>query len=456
MATLVADNIRSAATASNDQVSNDQVATGDQNGTETVELVAMGQAARAASRVLATLTTAQKNAALAAIAQEIEVQAELILAANVQDLADARAKGLSDALLDRLMLNEKRVNALAEDTRKIIDLPDPVGSELESRMLPNGLRLSRRRIPIGVLGVIYEARPNVTIEIATLSLKTGNAVILRGGRETLRSNLALLQAIHTGLTKAGIPTAAIQYIANPDRSLITQLLRLDQYVDMIIPRGGAALHKLCKEQSTIPVITGGMGVCHLYVDSSADLERSIDVIENAKVQRPSVCNALDTILVNESVAARFLPQVAARMGQRGVELRADDRALAILAEDNGGANVVLAGPEDFDQEWMALILGVKVVDDLEEAITHIHTHSTEHSDGILTNDWNNATRFINEINSSAVFVNASTRFNDGGQFGLGAEVAVSTQKLHARGPMGLEELTTYKWVCLGDFHIRPS
>ena len=451
MATLVADNIRSAATTSNDLG-----ATGDPNGAETVDLTAMGQAARAASRVLATLTTAQKNAALAAIAQEIETQAELILAANAQDLTDARAKGLSDALLDRLMLNEKRVNALAEDTRKIIDLPDPVGSELESRMLPNGLRLSRRRIPIGVLGVIYEARPNVTIEIATLSLKTGNAVILRGGRETLRSNLALLQAIHTALTKVGVPTAAIQYIANPDRALITQLLRLDQYVDMIIPRGGAALHKLCKEQSTIPVITGGMGVCHLYVDSNADLERSLDVIENAKVQRPSVCNALDTILVNESIAARFLPQVAARMGQQGVELRADERALAILAEDRGGANIVAAGPEDFDQEWMALILGVKVVNNLDEAITHIQTHSTEHSDGILTNDWNNATRFINEINSSAVFVNASTRFNDGGQFGLGAEVAVSTQKLHARGPMGLEELTTYKWVCLGDFHIRPS
>ena len=451
MATLVADNIRSAATTSNDLG-----ATGDPNGAETVDLTAMGQAARAASRVLATLTTAQKNAALAAIAQEIEAQAQLILAANAQDLTDARAKGLSDALLDRLMLNEKRVNALAEDTRKIIDLPDPVGSELESRMLPNGLRLSRRRIPIGVLGVIYEARPNVTIEIATLSLKTGNAVILRGGRETLRSNLALLQAIHTALTKVGVPTAAIQYIANPDRALITQLLRLDQYVDMIIPRGGAALHKLCKEQSTIPVITGGMGVCHLYVDSNADLERSLDVIENAKVQRPSVCNALDTILVNESIAARFLPQVAARMGQQGVELRADERALAILAEDRVGANIVAAGPEDFDQEWMALILGVKVVNNLDEAITHIQTHSTEHSDGILTNDWNNATRFINEINSSAVFVNASTRFNDGGQFGLGAEVAVSTQKLHARGPMGLEELTTYKWVCLGDFHIRPS
>lgn len=440
MATLVAESVQPAATA--------------QTGAESVDMVAMGKAARLASRSLATLTTAQKNAALAAIAEEIEAQTATIIAANAQDLADGRAKGLSDALLDRLMLNEQRVLALAEDTRKIIDLPDPVGAEYESRLLPNGLRLSRRRIPIGVLGVIYEARPNVTIEIATLALKTSNAVILRGGRDNLRSNLALLYAIHTALTKVGIPTEAIQYIRNPDRDLVTQLLRLDQYIDMIIPRGGAALHKLCKEQSTIPVITGGMGICHLFVDSSADLARSVDVIENAKVQRPSVCNALDTILVHERVAAEFLPTIAARMGQRGVEMRADARAFDILRQAHLDATILPAGPEDFDQEWMALILGIRVVDSLDEAIDHIQAHSTEHSDGILTNNWGNATRFVNEINSSAVFVNASTRFNDGGQFGLGAEVAVSTQKLHARGPMGLEELTTYKWVCLGDFHVR--
>lgn len=446
MATLVAEQTKTVAASGN----------GQETGAVEVDMVAMGKAARLAGRALATLTTAQKNAALAAIAEEIEAQTEAIIAANAQDLADGRAKGLSDAILDRLMLNEKRVQALAEDTRKVIDLPDPVGAEYESRVLPNGLRLSRRRIPIGVLGVIYEARPNVTIEIATLALKTSNAVILRGGRDNLRSNLALLHAIHTALNRVGIPTTAIQYIANPDRDLVTQLLRLDQYVDMIIPRGGAALHKLCREQSTIPVITGGMGVCHLFVDVSADQARSVEVIENAKVQRPSVCNSLDTILVHERVAAEFLPQVAARMGECGVELRADERALEILAQAQSQAKVVAAGPDDFDQEWMALILGVRVVNSLDEAIEHIQTHSTEHSDGILTNDWSNATRFVNEINSSAVFVNASTRFNDGGQFGLGAEVAVSTQKLHARGPMGLEELTTYKWVCLGDFHVRTT
>ena len=421
-----------------------------------VDLSAMGRAAKAASRELAVLTTAQKNAALLAIADELEAQAVTVLAQNALDIADARAKGVSEALLDRLLLTEARVAGLAADTRKVVALPDPVGEEIEGRLLPNGIRLSRRRIPIGVLGVIYEARPNVTIDIATLSLKTGNAVILRGGSETLRSNLALVAVIQTALAKVGLPQEAVQIIANPDRALVGQLLRLDAYVDMIIPRGGAGLHRLCREQSTIPVITGGIGICHLFVDASADLVRALDVIENAKIQRPSVCNALDTVLVHRTVAAEFLPSLAERLARSGVELRVTLDALAILEDNGGGAQVVAAGPEDFDQEWLALILGIKIVDTLDEAVAHIHTHSTEHSDGILTNDWGNATRFVNAINSAAVFVNASTRFNDGGQFGLGAEVAVSTQKLHARGPMGLEALTTYKWVVYGDMHVREA
>lgn len=420
-----------------------------------VDVEALGKAARAASRKLSTLTTEQKNAALLAIADELEAQAATVMAENAKDIEDGRAKGLSDALLDRLLLNEKRLAALAADTRAVASLPDPVGAEIEGRLLPNGMRLSRRRIPIGVIGVIYEARPNVTIDIATLALKTGNAVILRGGSETLRSNMALTDVVNAALEKVAFPAGAVQYIGNPDRALVGHLLRLDKYVDMIIPRGGAGLHRLCKEQSTIPVITGGIGVCHLYVDASADLDRSVDVIENAKVQRPSVCNAIDTILVNRAVAVEFLPQIAERMARDGVELRASGRALDILRRDGRGATVVAAGPDDFDQEWMALVLGVRVVEDVDEAIAHIHEHGSEHSDGILTNDWRNATRFVNEVNSAAVFVNASTRFNDGGQFGLGAEVAVSTQKLHARGPMGLEELTTYKWVCVGDWHVRP-
>jgi len=415
----------------------------------------MGRAARTAGRALARLTTAQKNEALLAIADEIEAQAAPILAANGKDIAAGRQKGLSDAILDRLLLTEARVAALAADTRHVVSLLDPVGSSFDARTLPNGLRLSRRRIPIGVLGVIYEARPNVTIDVATLALKTGNASILRGGSETLQSNLALIGVIQAALEKAGLPGSAVQYIADPDRKYVAELLRLDKYVDMIIPRGGAGLHRLCREQSTIPVITGGLGICHVYVDESADFARAVDIIENAKVQRPSVCNALDTLLVHENVAADFLPRVAQRLGQHGVELRAAGPALDILGANRHGATVTAAGPDDFDTEWMALILGIKVVAGLDEAINHIHDHSTEHSDAILTNDWGNATRFVDEISSAAVFVNASTRFNDGGQFGLGAEVAVSTQKLHARGPMGLEELTTYKWVVLGDGHIRP-
>ncbi len=419
-----------------------------------VDLIEMGRAARAASRQLATLTTAQKNAALAAIADQLEAQADMVLAQNARDVADARAAGLSEALLDRLLLTEERIAALAADTRRIISLPDPVGVEIDSRVLPNGMRLSRRRIPIGVIGVIYEARPNVTVDVATLCLKSGNATILRGGSETLRSNLALVGAIQAGLANAGLPPTAVQYISNPDRVLVTALLRLDKYVDMIVPRGGAALHQLCREQSTIPVITGGIGICHIFVDESADLARAVDIVENAKVQRPSVCNALDTLLVHRNVATTFLPMVAERLARSGVELRADAEALRILSGGAHGARVVPAGPHDFDQEWLALILGIKVVENLDEAIAHIQEHSTEHSDSILTNNWTNANRFINSINSAAVYVNASTRFTDGGQFGLGAEVAVSTQKLHARGPLGLEELTTYKWIGIGDGHIR--
>jgi len=420
--------------------------------TPTIDLDAMGKAARTASRTLGLLTTEQKNAALHAIADALESQTDGVIAQNGLDITDGQANGLSDALLDRLLLTPARMQALADDTRHVASLPDPVGAEIESRVLPNGIRLSRRRIPVGVLGVIYEARPNVTIDIATLCLKTGNAVILRGGKETLRSNLALVRVIQSALEKVGLPLEAVQYIGDPDRALVSQFLRMDKYVDMLIPRGGNSLHRLCREQSTIPVITGGVGICHLFVDITADQARSLDVIVNGRVQRPSVCNSLDTILVHRQIAAEFLPKVAQRMASEGVEIRATPDALPLL--QGQGATVLPAGPEDFDTEWMALILGVKIVDSLDEAVEHIQEHSQDHSDGILTNDWANATRFVNAVNSSAVFVNASTRFNDGGQFGLGAEVAVSTQKLHARGPMGLEELTTYKWVVLGDFHVR--
>jgi glutamate-5-semialdehyde dehydrogenase len=357
------------------------------------------------------------------------------------------------------------VKALATATRDVVALPDPVGEVIDGGLRPNGLRLVRRRTPLGVLGVIYEARPNVTVDIATLSLKTGNAVILRGGSETLRSNIALVVVIRSALAACSLPLDAVQIITDPDRALVAELLRLDTYVDMIIPRGGPGLHKLCRETSTIPVITGGIGICHLYVEPSADLERAIDVIINAKTQRPSVCNALDTLLVHRQIAGAFLPKVAAALAAHTakagatMELRAAGEAWDILSSAAqagavGTTEVTEAGAEDFDQEWLALILGVKVVGGLDEAIDHIQEHSTFHSDGILSNDWAHVSRFVDEIDSAAVFVNASTRFNDGGEFGLGAEVAVSTQKLHARGPMGLQELTTYKWIAYGDMHVR--
>ena len=420
------------------------------------DLNAMGKAAKAASYQLARLATQQKNEALLAIADELEAQTEMVLAENMLDIADGQAKGLSDALLDRLLLTPERMAGLAADTRRIAGLPDPVGQELESRMLLNGIRLSRRRIPLGVIGVIYEARPNVTIDVATLCLKTSNATILRGGSETLRSNLALVKVIQMALTNMGVAKTAVQYIDNPDRALVAQLLRLDQYVDMLIPRGGNALHKLCREQGSIPVITGGIGICHIYVDETADLERAVDIIENSKVQRPSVCNALDTVLLHPMIAEKLLPPLLKRLGQHNVEIRATSEAFELLQyySEEHEAKVVLAKTGDFDREWLGLTLGIQLVGDLDEAIAHIHRHSTEHTESILTSNLEHATRFVNEVNSAAVFVNTSTRFNDGGQFGLGAEVAVSTQKLHARGPMGLDELTTYKWVGYGDGQIR--
>lgn len=417
-----------------------------------MSLETLGQAARGAAYQLAAIDTAQKNRALLAIASELEARQGAILAANAKDIAAGREAGLSDAMLDRLLLNPARLAGIVADVRKVVSLDDPVGAELDSRVLENGLRLSRRRVPIGVIGVIYEARPNVTIDIATLCLKTGNASILRGGRETFHSNLELVKVIQAALASAGLPIAAVQYIDNPDRALVGELLRLDRYVDMIIPRGGAGLHKMCKENSSIPVIIGGFGISHVFVDASADLARSLAVIDNAKVQRPSACNALDTLLVHEGIAADLLPQLVARMNEQGVTLVAHGNALAHLA---GARGLREAGAEDFDTEWLGLTLGVKLVADVHEALAHMREHNASHSDAILTNDLYNAECFVNGAGSAAVYVNASTRFTDGGQFGLGAEVAVSTQMLHARGPMGLTELTSYKWVGQADYLSRP-
>lgn len=418
-----------------------------------MSLLAMGKAAREASFELAVAATARKNQALLAMAEELELQQDVILAANAKDIEAGRASGLTDAMLDRLLLNESRLAGIVADVRKVVTLDDPVGSEIDSRVLENGMRLSRRRVPIGVIGVIYEARPNVTIDIAALCLKTGNASILRGGRETFNSNMALVKVIQAALAKTGLPAASVQYIESPDRALVSELLTMDQYVDMIIPRGGANLHRLCKDQSTIPVIIGGFGVSHLYVDESADLVRAIDVIDNAKVQRPSACNSLDTLLLNEKIAAEIVPALVARMNQQKVTLVAEPKAFALL-QAAGAEQLREAGAEDFDTEWLSLTLGVKVVADVKAAIAHLQEHNACHSDAILTNDLKCAEYFINAAGSAAVYVNASTRFTDGAQFGLGAEVAVSTQKLHARGPMGLTELTSYKWIGQADYLSR--
>lgn len=418
-----------------------------------MNLLAMGKAAREASYELAVAATAQKNAALLAMASEMEAQQDIILTANAKDIDAGREASLSEAMLDRLLLNESRLAGIIADVRKVVTLDDPVGSEIDCRMLENGMRLSRRRVPIGVIGVIYEARPNVTIDIAALCLKTGNASILRGGRETFHSNMALVKVIQAALAKTGLPAASVQYIESPDRALVGELLTMDQYVDMIIPRGGANLHKRCKEQSTIPVIIGGFGVSHLYVDASADLARAVDVIDNAKVQRPSACNALDTLLLNESIAAEFMNAFVARMNQQKVTLVAEPQAFALL-KAAGAESLREAGEEDFDTEWLSLTLGVKVIPDVKAAIAHLQEHNACHSDAILTNDLKSAEYFINAAGSAAVYVNASTRFTDGAQFGLGAEVAVSTQKLHARGPMGLTELTSYKWIGQADYLVR--
>lgn len=417
----------------------------------------MGRRARAAARGLAKSSLGARDGALLRLADGLRTQGEALLAANRLDLEDAQQAGLSPALLDRLALNPARLEAMAQGAEALVALPDPLGETFEARRLPNGLQAGKRRVPVGVLGVIYEARPNVTVDVAALCLKSGNAAILRGGKETLRSNAALADLIAQVCPEAGLPADAIQLVRSSDRTLVSELLHLDDYVDMIIPRGGAALHELCRREARMPVITGGIGVCHLYVDRAADLEKAVPVIYNAKVQRPSVCNALDTVLVHRSVAEAFLPRMAASLAAAGVEMRADAGSLAILQAQPEASQWRLkpATEGDWGCEFLALVLSIRIVDSLDEAIEHIERYSTQHSDGILTEDYSAAQRFVDEVDSAAVYVNASTRFTDGGELGLGAEVAVSTQRLHARGPMGLRELTTYKWVIYGSGQVRP-
>lgn len=413
----------------------------------------MGDKAKRASYLMAKASSSQKNQVLESIAALLISENDKILKSNEIDISAAKASGMNEAMLDRLSLHG-RLEGIAADLHHVIVLPDPIGEVFDEKDMANGLHLCKKRTPIGVLGVIYEARPNVTIDVAALAIKTGNCVILRGGSETLHSNIELMKVIHKALGNAHLPIDAVQLVRDSDRRYVAELLKMYESIDLIIPRGGANLHRFCRENSSIPVITGGIGICHLFVDESADFERSLDVIYNAKTQRPTVCNSLDTLLVHGKIADVFIPRVILKLQTVGVFFRLDAKAMQTVEKPSFTEILQLAGPKDWDTEWLSLVLGIKVVDHLDEALNHIREHSTGHSDGILTENVAHAERFVDEIDSAAVYVNASTRFTDGSQFGLGAEVAISTQKLHARGPMGLKELTSYKWVVRGDYHVR--
>ncbi len=404
--------------------------------------------ARDAARVLATVTTRQKNEALAAIALAVELNASRIILANDLDLANGRGSGMTEGLQDRLRLDEKRLAALATAVRDIISLPDPVGTVVRGSHLPNGVQLSQVRVPFGVVGAIYEARPNVTIDIAALALKSGNAVVLRGGTAAENTNRVLVAVIQEALERVGLPIEAVQTIDEFGREGAVELMKARGLVDVLIPRGSAALINSVVAESKVPVIETGAGIVHIFLDESADLEMAIDIVHNSKVQRPSVCNALETLLVDEASALRLLPGVLSRLRASGVTIHADERALAIFPD------AVSATEDDWSTEYMSLDLAVRVVDGVDAALEHIRTYSTHHTESIVTNDLGRAEKFLAEVDSAVVMVNASTRFTDGGEFGLGAEVGISTQKLHARGPMGLPELTSTKWVVRGTGQVR--
>jgi len=357
-------------------------------------------------------------------------------------------------MLDRLMLSSSRLESIAQDVLAVAALPDPVGEVFDMRTLPNGLLIGRKRVPLGVIGAIYESRPNVTIDISVLCLKSGNAIILRGGKEAIRSNSALARVVQGACKRAGVPDGAVNFIENTDRTLVNYLLKMGDIIDLLIPRGGAGLIKFVTESAAMPVVSGGVGVCHTYVDKSADVAKAVAIAFNAKVQRPTVCNALDTLLVHAGIAQRYLPLVAAEWAKAGVEMHCDERAMAIL-KSNPSLKLVPATDEDWGKEFLSLVAAVKVVDSLDEALEHIERYGSGHSEAILTEEYRAAMRFLNEVDAACVYVNASTRFTDGGQFGLGAEVGISTQKMHARGPLGVKELTSYKWIIFGSGQVRP-
>jgi glutamate-5-semialdehyde dehydrogenase len=369
-------------------------------------------------------------------------------------MAAAKASGMGAAMLDRLLINASRLEGITKDVLTVVALTDPVGEFFDMRTMPNGLVMGKKRVPLGVIGTIYESRPNVTVDISVLCLKSGNAVILRGGKEALNTNQAFVDTIRKAIGRAGMPLDAVRFVNNTDRALVEPMLKMSEYIDLLIPRGSAELIRFVREKAAMPVVTGGIGVCHTYVDSAADVTMAASIVYNAKVQRPTVCNALDCIIVHAAVAHDYLPQIAASLAKAGVELHCDERALAIL-KPNNTLRLVPAVPEDWGKEFLALVAAIKVVDSLDEALAFIERYGSGHSEAIITEDYPTAMRFLNEVDSACVYVNASTRFTDGAQFGLGAEVGISTQKMHARGPLGLRELTSYKWLIYGSGQVRP-
>lgn len=413
-----------------------------------VEVEDKARAAKAAAQKLAHAGSEAKNRALLAMAEEIERQKPAILAANQKDIAAARDKGLEEYLIERLTLNDKRIAGMQEGLRQLVALPDPVGVVLSGWRRPNGLEISKVRVPIGVIGMIYESRPNVTVDAASLCVKSGNAVVLRGGSETIHSNIALAGALRSALEAAGLPKEAVALIESTDRSAARHLMTLNGVVDCLIPRGGASLIKTVVETASVPVIETGTGNCHVYVDNSADLAMAVKITVNAKAQRVSVCNSAETLLVHQEIAPEFLPLVAKELRAKKVEMRADDRAREFIPDAKP------ATEDDWYEEYLALILAIKVVGDIDQAIAHINHYGTHHTETIVTSDYTAAQKFTEEVDSVAVIVNASTRFTDGFEFGFGAEIGISNQKLHARGPIGLEELTTYKYIVRGDGQVR--
>jgi glutamate-5-semialdehyde dehydrogenase len=418
------------------------------------ELKAKGKAAKEASRRLAYLSTDIKNKALCNIAEGLRGKTKEIIAANKLDLKQAAANGINETMQDRLLLNEARLEGMAKDVLVVAGLPDPVGEVFDMRTMPNGLLMGKKRVPLGVIGAMYESRPNVTIDVSALCLKSGNAVILRGGKEAFNSNLALVKLVQQAISKAGVPEGAVQFVENTDRALVGEMLKLNGYIDLMIPRGGASFVKFVIENAAMPVVAGGIGVCHTFVDSSADIEKAVVIVYNAKVQKPSVCNALDTILVHRVIAEDYLPEVAKELAKAGVEMHCDKAAMKILKSESG-LKLKAAVKDDWGKEFLALTAAVKVVDSLDEALAHIAKYGSGHSEAIITEDYTSGMRFLNEVDAACVYINASTRFTDGSQFGLGAEVGISTQKMHARGPLGLKELTSYKWIIFGNGQVRP-